>query len=567
VSNAHESQRPGPATAEAPLRAAHGDVDEIEALAGVGSWEWEIDADVVRWSDELHRIYGEQPGIELSYAAFLVRVHPEDRERVQAEVERALREATPFEFDHRIVRRDGEVRTLHARGRVSCDAAGRPVRMRGTGHDVTARLVAAERERALLREQAAREAAEHAASRFRFLSEASEQLGSTLDIEETLRSVTRLTVPRIADWCSLDLVERDDALRRVEIAGIDPELERFAQEVYRRYPAVPRSEKWYARALRRGEPVVVKDFDETALREAARDADHLAMLARFGFCSAMVVPMMARDRVVGLITLGASTSGRRFGDDDVSLVQSLADRAALAIENARLFQEARAAARVREEVVQTVSHDLRSPLAVIAINASLLREELSDTERKTCVERVERAVERMQRMIGDLLDAARLEAGALAIRQEPEPVAGLLADACELAGPSALVHEIAIRRSAEPTLRARADRDRVVQALANLLDNAVRHSPPGGHVDVEARSAGDAVLFSVTDGGPGVAPRLRERIFQRFWSDAAERTPGAGLGLAIVRGLVELHGGRVWVEDPEGGGARFCFTIPAANDP
>jgi PAS domain S-box-containing protein len=539
-------------------------VDEIEAIAGVGSWEWEIEPDTVRWSAELHRIYGEPLDAELSYPAFLALVHPDDRERVQGEVERALRNARPLEYDHRILRRDGSVRTIHARGRVTCDASGRPVRMRGTAHDITERLAAEERERVLLREQAAREAAEHAVARFRFLAEASERLGSSLDIEATLRSVTRLTVPRLADWCSLDLVERDGSLRRVEIAGIDPELERFANEVHRRYPAQPRSDRWYAKALRRGEPLLIADFDATALREASRDAQHLAMLARFGLRSAMVVPLMARERILGLITLGTSTSCRRFAADDVPLVQSLADRAALAIDNARLFEEARAAARVRVEVVQTVSHDLRSPLSVVAINASLLRDDLSEAERRKCIERVERSVERMRRMIGDLLDAARIEAGALAIRVEAEPVAGLLADACELVQPSAAARSVALERESEPGLRARADRDRVVQALANLLDNAARHSPPGDRIHVTARRTGNDVLFRVIDAGPGVASHLRERIFQRFWSDRDQRGPGAGLGLAIVRGLVELHGGRVWVEDPEAGGACFCFTIPAA---
>jgi signal transduction histidine kinase len=439
--------------------------------------------------------------------------------------------------------------------------------MLGTGQDVSERRAAEEREREFVREHAAREAAERAAARFRFLAEASERLGASLDTEETLGSVTRLAVPRIADWCTLDLVEQDGSLRRVELAGIDPELERFAGEVYRRYPAEPRSGKWYAKALRRGEPLLITDFSEDALRATARDPSHLAMLRRFGLRSAMVVPMMARERVVGLVTLGTSTSKRRFGRDDLSLVQSLAGRAALAIDNAQLFQEARATARVREEVVTTVSHDLRSPLSVIAINASLLREPLSADDHAMCVGRVERAVERMRRMIDDLLDVARIEAGALAVRQEPEAVAALLGDACELAQPVALARSVALVRDADASLRVRADRDRVVQVLANLLDNAVRHSPEGERVELSARLVEGDVLFRVADAGPGVPPALRDRIFQRFWRDAAERRPGSGLGLAISRGLVELHGGRIWVEDRSEGGAVFCFTLPAASEP
>jgi signal transduction histidine kinase len=123
---------------------------------------------------------------------------------------------------------------------------------------------------------------------------------------------------------------------------------------------------------------------------------------------------------------------------------------------------------------------------------------------------------------------------------------------------------VTIERSVEPRLAALADRDRVVQVLANLLDNAVRHAPEGSRVEVAACSHDDGVLFSVTDQGPGIPPDRRDRIFERFWRDEHERIPGAGLGLAIARGLVELHGGRIWVESPAGGGARFSFTISAA---
>lgn len=436
-----------------------------------------------------------------------------------------------------------------------------------SSRDVSARRRLEERDRALVDEQAARECAEAAAARFRFLAEAGTILGSSLDIERTLRSLTRLTVPRIADWCSLDLVEPHGGLRRVEVAHSDPERERFAHEVYRLYPADPTVRNEAAQALRKGEPVFVPDFDERMLAATARDERHLALLRSFGFRSVMVVPMTARDRLVGLVTLATAESQRRFSREDVELVCALASRAALALENARLFEKTRATAHAREEAVATVAHDLRNPLSVAILNASMLRQtELPPEERTRALERVDRALAGMRRMIESLLDVARMEAGAIQLDLRTTPVAAILADACELVQPAAALRSVSLEHEADERLRVRADRDRSIQVLANLIDNAVRHSPERGRVRVSARAVDERTLFCVEDQGSGVPEELRDRIFERFWQREGGPRQGAGLGLAIARGLVELHGGRIWVDSSETGGARFQFTLESDRD-
>ncbi|RIL04763.1 MAG: hypothetical protein DCC71_12910 [Proteobacteria bacterium] len=168
----------------------------------------------------------------------------------------------------------------------------------------------------------------------------------------------------------------------------------------------------------------------------------------------------------------------------------------------------------------------------------------------------------MDRMINDLLDMARIEAGALAITLRREPAALLLADACEMAHAAALARAVKLARRADPTLAVRADRDRVLQVLANLIDNAIRHSPEGGTVELSVEADEPIALFTIADQGTGIPPDQRERIFQRFWRKEPDRRGGAGLGLAIARGLVELHGGRIWVAAPDEPGARVCFTLP-----
>lgn len=554
---------------EQQLRRNQTELAEAQRLAQLGSWEYEIDTDVVHGSDELHRIFEVDSERTLSYSDFRDRIHPDDRARVDAAVEATIRRGEPYEIDYRLVRRDGSVRAIHARGRILASAEGAPQRVRGTVQDVTEQREAEERTRELVRQQTAREVAQAAAARFQFLSEASQILGSSLAIEETLRSVTQLTVPAIADWCSLDLVGDDGALRRMGVAHEDPEKVLLAHEIHRRYPPDSAANPPAAQTLQRGESLLIEDFSEAILQAAARDAEHRELLRSMGFRSAMVVPLVARERLVGLITLATAESGRRFGPEDLSLAKSLADRAAVAIDNARLFERARAAATAREDAVATVSHDLRSPLGVMSVNVALLQEtDLPEAERSRALGRMKRGIASMQRLINDLLDVTRLEAGAVVLRSRSCDAGVLLGDACDLEHPTAAARSVRIEVDVEAGLHVHADPDRIVQVVANLLNNAIRYSPEGGRIRVAARATGSDAVIAVADEGPGVPRESRERIFQRFWQHDSRQRGTAGLGLAIARALVDLHQGRIWVEDSPRGGARFCFTLPrSAREP
>lgn len=554
---------------EHQLRRNQSELAEAQRLAKLGSWEYESDKDIVHGSDELLRIFEIDARGPLSYSDFRERMHPDDRARVDAAVDATVQRGEPYDVDYRLVRRDGSVRSMHARGHIIESIDGVARRVRGTVQDVTERRESEESARELLRQQTAREVAQAAAARFQFLSEASQLLGSSLAIEETLRSVTRLTVPAIADWCSLDLVGDDGALRRVDVAHEDPEKVRLAHEIHRRYPPNASANPPASAALQRGESLLIEDFSEPILQAAAQDAEHREMLRRLGFRSAMVVPLVARERLVGLITLATAESGRRFGPDDLTLAKSVADRAAVAIDNARLFEHARAAATAREDAVATVSHDLRSPLGVMSVNVSLLQEsDLPEAERSRALDRMKRGIASMQRLINDLLDVTRLEAGAVVLRGRSCDAGVLLGDACDLEHPAASARSVRLEVEVEAGLHVHADPDRIVQVVANLVNNAIRYSPEGGRIRVAARATGSDAVIAISDEGPGVPRESRERIFQRFWQQDSRQRGTAGLGLAIARALVELHQGRIWVEEPTRGGARFCFTLPrSAPDP
>jgi len=225
----------------------------------------------------------------------------------------------------------------------------------------------------------------------------------------------------------------------------------------------------------------------------------------------------------------------------------------------------RRAVRAREEVVAVVSHDLRGPLGTISAASELLLEvDLPGEKRREHLAAIRRSADRMSRLIRDLLDVARIEAGGLSVDPEPTAVEGLVREAVEIARPRARDQEIAVEaRVAEGLPPVRADRDRILQVLSNLLGNALKFTPGGGAVRVEATCRNGEVTLEVVDTGPGIAPGDQEHLFERFWQVERSDRGGAGLGLAIVKGIVEAHGGRVWVESEPGKGSRFGFSLPA----
>jgi signal transduction histidine kinase len=224
----------------------------------------------------------------------------------------------------------------------------------------------------------------------------------------------------------------------------------------------------------------------------------------------------------------------------------------------------------RDDFMGIASHDLRNLLAGIATHATLVARQASDTEegRRTIsgMGRIERYVARMNRLIGDLLDVVSIDAGKLAMHPEPANVVELIDEAIELFGHTAREKNVRLTfKAGDQPLTAVVDKERLLQVLANLLANAIRFSPSGSAITIEAARAGDGLRVSVLDTGAGVAEEMREAIFERFWQTGTNDRRGLGLGLYISRCIVDAHGGRIWVESNPGGGSAFRFTVPAAN--
>ena len=268
------------------------------------------------------------------------------------------------------------------------------------------------------------------------------------------------------------------------------------------------------------------------------------------------------------VTLRCTVAPMRSGSAIVGAVAACTDiteSKRLAADRERLYGEAKQAVADRQHVLSVVSHDLRNPLNTILLAATTLKDPGLTPEMKgKGLGAITRAAERMNRMISDLLDVNSIESGRLAIRSLPIDPVPLMTEVADLFAPQAASRGLRLMKESPGALPLiRGDRDRLLQALANLVSNALKVSA-GGSVRIQVRQEGREVVFAVTDSGPGIPARVRDHIFDPYWRADNATYKGTGLGLAIVRGIVDGHGGRVWIESETGQGATFLFSVPLA---
>lgn len=428
---------------------------------------------------------------------------------------------------------------------------------------------AMERARLFEAELAARSAAETAMRRASFLAESSAALAESLDYEETLRRVAALAVPRIADWCTVELSEIEGERRRIAVAHADPARVAWAIELQERYPPKPDAPTGVPAVLRSGEPELYPDIPDEVLEAAAQNAEHLEIIRRLQLRSAMLVPIKLRDQVLGVITFIGAESGRRFGEADLDMALELARRSALAIENARLYERERAAVRVRDEFLSIAGHELRTPLSTLKlqIEAARRQHEAGKTDQIPArLERCSRSIDRLERLVSELLDVSRITAGRIELEREEVDLGELVRDLCERLAEEAQGADAELRVSTAPAV-GQLDRTRVEQVVMNLLTNAIKYGR-GAPIDVEVSDRGDSVELMVRDRGPGIADGDQLRIFERFERLVSQRrVAGLGLGLWIVREVVEAHGGNVHVTSEAGVGSAFTVSLPKQPSP
>lgn len=383
----------------------------------------------------------------------------------------------------------------------------------------------------------------------RFLADATRQMTTTLDYKSIAAEASRLLVPRYADWIMLRLKETDDTIP--DYTYVCPEG--GARGATGRSPlldsvvADERSKIW----------------SQVPSVQTLRDAfgiEHLEVLHRIAARSVICVPLVAREQCLGALAIVCGATRARYTAEDLLFVEDFADRLALALDNALLFRASEHAINMRDDVLAIVSHDLRSPLGTIVIHAESLT---ANPAVQNVGEAISRAAQRMNRLIGDLLDASALNSGKLTLECRAHPVGAIIDEAVEMFRTQARARHIGLGQSAPERVHAHCDRDRIVQVLSNLIGNAIKFTSRGS-VSVNAVCTDHQVCFAVADTGPGIAPDQLPRLFDRFWRAQAHRH-GAGLGLFIARGIVAAHGSKLEVETTYGVGTKFFFSLAEAK--
>ena len=389
----------------------------------------------------------------------------------------------------------------------------------------------------------------------KFLVELGTVLPSTLEVDQALSKIVALAVRDTADICVIDLLDHHNVLCRARVGYRDSDKTTL-------FDTHGRPLCWDKAASRKdGAPILIEALTAEVATSWGLSDEQIDSLQISGFRSAIEVPLRARGKTIGRLLLVA-TEAPKFEMRDLPFAEAIGTLAALSLDNKQLYCGAKQATKARDEVLGIVAHDLRNPLAAVASLAAVLQRK--GHERQVGKE-IANAADRMNRLIGDLLDITRIESGRLSLKRVRLSPVELVSDALEGQMRLASAAGLGLHLAVAPELPdIWADRDRLLQVFENLIGNSTKFTKRGGQITLHTAVIGDDVLFSVTDTGRGISASHLPHVFDRFWQAPEDTHRGLGFGLAIVKGIVETHGGRVWVQSAPGQGSTFFFTIPTA---
>lgn len=400
-----------------------------------------------------------------------------------------------------------------------------------------------------------------------FLLEASQKLAASLDIQETLNRVAELPVPKLADFCHVEVLldVSYDGRRKAAHAAATPELAARTYQVMSGLGLDWSSPTGLTHVIRTGQSQFLPEVTPDILLAHGYDLERTVAFAPLHIQSALAVPLTARGRTIGALVLVSLKPDLHYNQSDLQTAEELGRRAALAIDNSQLFEKAQMATEARENLLAIVSHDLKNPLSAILLNAALfLKTTGADGSPRARAQalNIKHAAERMNRLIHDLLDLSSIEAGRLSLQPDKCDVQPLVGEVVELLEPLASEKGISLVAEVPQSCCVICDRERIAQVLSNLIGNAIKFSPNQSRVEISAEELGEAVRLSVKDQGPGIPADHMPQIFDRYWRPNNSGSPGSGLGLHIAKAIVEAHHEVLRVQSEVNQGSTFYFTLP-----
>ncbi|HEY2322573.1 MAG TPA: ATP-binding protein [Thermoanaerobaculia bacterium] len=406
----------------------------------------------------------------------------------------------------------------------------------------------------------------------RMLNEVSDVLASSLDYEETIPAAVRLALSPLGDWCAVSFIDDEGHARRIAVAHRDPKKDALAQRMMTEFPPRRDLPQPVTESISHQKPTILNKLDEQFLTRASSGPEHAALVRELGFGSMLVAPMVARGRTIGAVTFMTAQPGR-YTDDDASMGELIARRAAIAIDNAQLYRAAVEASNAKDEFLATISHELRTPMTATLGWVRMLNLGHFDPEtHKTALDAIERSTRAQAKLIEDILDVSSIVLGKFRLDREPVDLRLVVDAAIETLRPASEAKQITIGVDASRwNGMVAGDADRLQQVMWNLLANAIKFGHRNGRIDVTVERADDHARITISDDGPGIDAAFLPFVFDRFRqadSGAKRLHGGLGLGLAIVRHLTELHGGSVRAtSDGAGKGSTFIVELPAAVAP
>jgi signal transduction histidine kinase len=419
---------------------------------------------------------------------------------------------------------------------------------------------------------AARTAANIAAERAAFLAEISRVLATSLDYTQTLTSLARATVPFLADSCVIYQLVTPTTLRRRALVHVDAETEQLLREV-QRFEIPLESEIPAARVVRSGIPEVEYHVAPAIGEQIHRDPTYQSVVRRFAPRAYICVPLTAHGRTLGAVAFILTAPQRQFVASDVAFAEEVAQRAALALDNAHLYQQAQDAIVIRDQFLSMAAHELMTPLTALLGNVQVMerraeRDGSLDERERRAVHVIHAQTKRLSKMVATLLDISRFEQGKLTIERAPIDLCGMVRRIVEEVLPGLTTHTVECDLP-ETAMIIDGDELRLEQVVQNLISNAMKYSPNGGTVQVRVAQRGNTACIEVTDQGIGIPTEDIPHLFERFYRASntdEQQISGMGIGLYIVHELVNLHGGSVAVESTQGQGSTFTVSLPVKDE-